>query len=157
MPAHVGFFAKLKITALSSVQFTPTKLGKSVSCMGYVMLANIYKTMEIDRDRWNHFRGGYQGFRYRLNTCDPTEEKRTSVNNASSHSYWPGSRASSAARPRNLWPLRPPCDHGPDCRVTMAASMHGAWPEPTPSGAYSVGRTSSTSKHSIWSPGRMSS
>lgn len=78
MPAHIGFFAKLKIPAATIAQFVPTKVGKKLSSMGHLTPADIYKNMETHRDRRNHFETGYDDYRYYLNEYDPNKQERTS-------------------------------------------------------------------------------
>jgi len=89
MPAHIGFFQTLKIPLLSVVQFTPTKLGRSTSSMGYVTPSTMYQTMETDRDRRNNYEKSYQGYRYHLNKYDPNRQEPTSKNPALADGYWP--------------------------------------------------------------------
>lgn len=89
MPAHIGFFEKLKIPALAIAQFTPTRLGKKVSNMGYVTPADIHRTMEAARDRRNHFEAGYEGYRHYLNKYDPNKQEPTSALKSMAGMYLP--------------------------------------------------------------------
>ena len=79
MPAHIGFFEKLKVPVLSVVQFTPTDLGKHTSKMGYVTPGQIYQTMKNDRDNRESTATTYLGFRQHLNKFDPHKKESTTT------------------------------------------------------------------------------